>query len=84
MPEYTILYIPSPARIRLEYSIVHGEKLPLISAKIICGTSFRAVAVLGSENLIDKSLVNLCGFKYEGKIVIGAIRKEVVVRVADL
>ena len=86
MHEYTILYIPSPVRVRLEYSIVLGEKLPLINAKITCGSSFRAIAVFGSENLIDKSLADLCGFKDEGKIVIevGAIRKEVFVRVADL
>ena len=84
--EYTILYIPSPLKVRIEYSQVMGEKLPLINVKLTCKSSFRAIATFGLGNLIDRSLAELCGFDEEGKVTIeiGAIRKEIRVRAADL
>jgi hypothetical protein len=87
MHEYSILYIPLPVKVRIEYSRIYDLKIPLMNLKVTYkNKSFRVIATFGNRNLLDKSFAELCGFEKEDKILIeiGNIKKEISVRVADL
>jgi|GEM_PF-1199951 hypothetical protein len=87
MHEYSILYIPFPIKIRIEYSKIYDLKIPLMNLKVTCkDKSFRVIASFGNRNLLDKSFAELCGIEKEDKILIeiGGIKKEIDVRVSDL
>jgi len=85
--QYSVLYIPSQLRVRMEYSKIRDVKVPLMNVKLICkDKSLRAIATFGNRDLIDKSLAEVCGILNGGEVVIeiGGLRKEVKVSVYDL